>query len=55
MMETLRTVLSLPVYLTGSGSAMFIACENAEEAQTVVKQLPLPVRALAKFVESNPW
>lgn len=55
MMETLRTVLSLPVHLTGSGSAMFIACENAEEARSVVKELPLPVRALAKFVESNPW
>jgi len=45
----------LPVSITGSGSAMFVLCDSADEAAAAFAALDATLRALCVPVRSNPW
>ncbi len=53
--ETLTTATDLPVCLTGSGSAMFILCDDQAEAMRVLSHLPPTVKPLSRVVRRNSW
>lgn len=55
LLSRLRESVSLPVHLTGSGSAMFILCDDQAEARGVMDEIPADLRALGRIVQSNPW
>jgi len=47
--------LPAPVHLTGSGSALFVLCDDAEEARSVAAQVPADLRSHGVMVRANPW
>jgi len=49
------TRLSLPVCLSGSGSSMFVLCDDRAEAHSVLGRLPPDVRKSCLVVRLNPW
>ncbi len=44
-----------PVYVTGSGSAMFSLCDTAAEAAAMRAGLPAELQAICTLAASNPW
>ena len=53
--ETLTAATDLPVCLTGSGSAMFILCDDKAEAMSVLSHLPPTIHPLSRIVRRNSW
>jgi len=53
--RTLARCVRLPVSLTGSGSAMFILCDDLDEAVAAGRNLPKDLPADCVIVQSNPW
>ena len=51
----LRDCTDAPVSMTGSGSAMFILCDDLAEAQAVARRLPPDIPGRAVIVLPNPW
>ena len=53
--DSLSAAVHLPVFLTGSGSGLFILCDGPAEASAVLAELPrnLPCRRIV--VRANPW
>ncbi len=45
----------LPVHLTGSGSAMFIICDDTNEAESAIANLPDEMKNHCRVVSLNPW
>jgi 4-diphosphocytidyl-2C-methyl-D-erythritol kinase len=45
----------LPVCLTGSGSGMFILCDDRREAAAALSQMPSDLRRKCLVVEKNAW
>ena len=43
------------VSITGSGSAMFVLCDDAREAAAVVRRLPADLPGRTVLVRDNPW
>ncbi len=54
-LDTLRAATDLPVCLTGSGGALFIACDDEEEAAAAVGALPDDLRADTIVAGISPW
>ena len=48
-------VVDAPVHMTGSGSAMFILCDDVIEAGGIVARLDDDLREMCVIVERNPW
>ena len=44
-----------PVHVTGSGSAMFILCDDAAEASQMVSKLDADLQKMCVIVSGNPW
>ena len=55
MLSRLRGAISLPVCVTGSGSAMFVLCDDAAEAAAVLEQAPADLRPLCFAVANSTW
>lgn len=51
----LAEAIGLPVQLTGSGSAMFVLCDDADEAQQVTARVPDAFDGEARVVGACPW
>jgi len=51
----LRACAAAPVHMTGSGSAMFIICDDVDEAQAVARRLPPDLPGQTVIVLPNPW
>jgi 4-diphosphocytidyl-2-C-methyl-D-erythritol kinase len=54
-MEMLRDCTGQPVHMTGSGSAMFILCDNAYKARAITRRLPANLPGQTRIVLPNPW
>lgn len=54
-LDALRAATDLPVCLTGSGGALFIVCDDEEEATAVVAALPDDLRADTIVTGISPW
>lgn len=55
MRQRLEAKLQLPLHMSGSGSAMFVLCDDATEAAAIAGQLPADLSAESVIVDSNPW
>ena len=53
--DTVRQTVSLPVLMTGSGSAIYVLCDDRAEADAVARRLPEGVRNNCVVVRDNPW
>jgi 4-diphosphocytidyl-2-C-methyl-D-erythritol kinase len=53
--EEISVAVSKPVCLTGSGSALFVLCNDLEEARQVLAASPERLRRDCIIVASNPW
>ncbi|HUS92605.1 MAG TPA: 4-(cytidine 5'-diphospho)-2-C-methyl-D-erythritol kinase [Phycisphaerae bacterium] len=53
--ELLREAVGLPVGLTGSGSGLFVLCDDQAEARTVVGRIPPGLGGRTVLVGPNPW
>ena len=51
----LAGAIELPLLLTGSGSAMFVLCDDQREAARVFGHIPADLRQLCRLVRRNPW
>ncbi len=51
----LAEATGLSVHLTGSGSAMFIICDDANEAESVIVNLPDEMKNHCRAVSLNSW
>lgn len=45
----------IPVHITGSGSGMFMLCDDEEEATRVLSSIPPALRGLCRIVRRNQW
>jgi 4-diphosphocytidyl-2-C-methyl-D-erythritol kinase len=54
-LETLRQCAGLPAHMTGSGSAVFILCDDVDEARAVARRLPRALPGQTVVVRPNPW
>jgi 4-diphosphocytidyl-2-C-methyl-D-erythritol kinase len=53
--ERLVAQSNQPVHITGSGSTMFILCDNAEDAAEVVSGLDSDLQNMCTIATRNPW
>jgi len=53
--EAVDRAAGLPVCLTGSGSGMFLLCDDADEAAAVLRRLPGGLLGRTILVGANPW
>jgi len=53
--DKLAEKVSLPVCLTGSGSALFVLCDDRPEAAVVLAQVPTDLGLECVVVEKNAW
>ena len=53
--QTLAARTTLPVCITGSGSAMFILCDSPEQAAATLDAFDDALRAICIPIRSNPW
>lgn len=51
----LTAALPLPVHLTGSGSGLFVLCDDEEEARRIIQALPREARDFCRLVGQNSW
>lgn len=49
--DELSAAAGLPVHLTGSGSALFILCDDAREAQSALARIPAALGPLCRVVQ----
>jgi 4-diphosphocytidyl-2-C-methyl-D-erythritol kinase len=54
-MATLTDVLDTNVSMTGSGSALFVLCDDADEAAELLARLPADLPGRTVLVRDNPW
>ena len=54
-MRRLRQCVDIPVCLTGSGSAMFVLCDDPAEAQRVWHAIDDDMKPRCRIVRGNPW
>jgi 4-diphosphocytidyl-2-C-methyl-D-erythritol kinase len=54
-LDRLRDCTGQPVHMTGSGSAMFILCDEVAEAQAVARRLPPDLPGQTVIVLPSPW
>ncbi|MCP4378662.1 MAG: 4-(cytidine 5'-diphospho)-2-C-methyl-D-erythritol kinase [bacterium] len=50
-----QSAVDIPVHLSGSGSALFILCDDSSEAQAVVAGLDDDLQDMCVIVGCNPW
>jgi len=50
-----QAAVDIPVHMTGSGSAMFILCDDIEEAYAAVSRLDNDLRDMCVIAGRNPW
>jgi len=50
-----QSSIDLPVCMSGSGSALFVLCDDLEEAWSVLRNTPQELRVNCKLVRQNPW
>ena len=55
ILSELGRALRVPVQLTGSGSAMFLLCDDLAEARVLASMIPSTIGCRKIVVESNPW
>ncbi len=55
LLEQLQKAISQPVHLTGSGSAMFVLCDDLAEAQAVRARIDGDLPLVSLVVAQNPW
>ena len=53
--DRLARATSVPVCLTGAGSAMFLLCDDTAEADAVMASLDPDIRRRCVVVSGNPW
>jgi len=53
--DALSEALPVPVHLTGSGSALFVLCDDDREVHAVLGAAPDPFRRSCLVVRPNPW
>ena len=49
------SAVDAPVHITGSGSAMFILCDEATDARRIVETLDKDLQEMCVIVGQNPW
>jgi len=55
ILSELGCALPVPVQLTGSGSAMFLLCDDLAEARELASMIPSTIDCRKIVVEGNPW
>ena len=50
-----QAAVDIPVHMTGSGSAMFILCDDVTEAGGVIRRLDDDLRDMCVIAGPNPW
>jgi 4-diphosphocytidyl-2-C-methyl-D-erythritol kinase len=55
VIERLRAAVGVPVYVTGSGSAVFALFDTAAEARSALAHVPEELRTRCRVVTLNPW
>ncbi len=53
--DELSAASQIPVYLTGSGSALFLLCDSATEAIAALARLPAAIRPSCRVVQNCAW
>jgi len=53
--DELAAAVALPVHLTGSGSGMFVLCDDEAEASAVMARLPRDLPCETLVARGNPW
>jgi 4-diphosphocytidyl-2-C-methyl-D-erythritol kinase len=53
--KALAAALARPVSVTGSGSALFVLCDDPAEAAEVLRRLPAGLPGRTVCVQPNPW
>jgi len=53
--DAARDAAGLPVHVSGSGSALFMLCDDEDEARRAISGLPEALRSRAQMVRRNPW
>lgn len=53
--DRLSAAVPLPVHLTGSGSVLFVLCDDDEELRSVMSAVPPQLRTLCRPAGTNPW
>ncbi|MBN1941993.1 MAG: 4-(cytidine 5'-diphospho)-2-C-methyl-D-erythritol kinase [Phycisphaerae bacterium] len=51
----LAKLLPAPVHLTGSGSSLFVLCDDRDEAERLVRAVPADLQKLCTIVRQNSW
>lgn len=51
----LSNILPLPVHLSGSGSSLFVLCDEKAEAEQIMDAMPAEVKSGCRVVRKNPW
>ena len=55
LLDSVGRCVSVPVCLTGSGSAMFWVCDHQREAATVLRQLPADLKPKCIIAQGSAW
>ena len=55
LLEQLQAAIDEPVHLTGSGSAMFVLCDDESEAAAIRAQIDSDMPLTSLIVSQNPW
>ncbi len=55
LLEVLSRSVTSPICLTGSGSAVFVLCDDASDAAGVLLQIPDALKEHCTVVRNNPW
>jgi 4-diphosphocytidyl-2-C-methyl-D-erythritol kinase len=53
--DRVSAMIDAPVHITGSGSAMFILCDEATDASEIVSRLDKDLQEMCMIVGQNPW
>jgi len=53
--KALDAAVARPVHVTGSGSGLFVLCDDADEAGDVLRRLPADLPGHMAVVTLNPW
>lgn len=53
--QRLTGALPIPVHLTGSGSSLFVLCDDQAEAQRAMEMIPADVKHRCRIVQKNAW
>ena len=51
----LAGAVGLPVLMTGSGSGLFILCDDLDQAQDYAERIPQDIAGNCRIVSQNPW